>query len=895
MAAVGKVVQVIGQAVLHGIDGSVKSIYPGDLISIGDVIETMSGSKVILQLANGREITIGANEQLAIDDSLIASFDDLAMDAEDLQNALENGEQLSDEEEETAAGEETGQGIVLNDILEGDTSEGYVGSYLLPSGNITDSTDTDTYSSSGNNNNDTTATEETGSPVYSIAEGETVPPGFVLNPDGSYYIDPTLPDYDYLGDGESVSYDIDIVITYPNGTTENDTLNVVVAGTNDAPVAYAEIISAVEDGTVVTGQLTATDPDVNDTLTFAIDSASVPEGFTLNEDGTYTFDPSSYDYLAEGEQTVLTIDYTVTDSAGEISYESITITVTGVNDAPVVSDISFSATEDTSVTISAATLLAQATDIDGDNLSIAGITSVTGGTLVDNGNGTYTFTPDKDFNGEATFEFSVTDGIETVSATAKIDVAAVNDAPVAADAIVETTEDTVLTGTLPVASDIDADSVTYALDGDAAHGAVVINSDGTYTYTPAENYNGEDSFSYTVSDGKGGTNTYNIYVSVAPANDAPTAADTTIATDEDTVVTGTLPAAADIDGDDVTYSLDTDAAHGTVTVNADGTYTYTPADNYNGDDSFSYTVSDGKGGTNTYNVAISVGAVNDAAVLGSDVKDLTEGNDVLTTGGLLSISDVDSAVEFVAQTDTQGTYGKFSIGTDGAWTYATDTNMNSLADGETVTETFTVRSADGTETTVTVNITGTNDAATVSSDTVNLTESDTILTTGGVLSITDVDSAAEFVAQTDTQGAYGKFSIGTDGTWTYATDTNMNSLADGETVTETFTVRSADGTETTVTVNITGTNDAAVVSSDVKDLTEGNDVLTTGGLLSISDVDSAAEFVAQTDTQGSYGKFSIGTDGAWTYATDTNMNSLAEGETVTETFTVRSADGTETT
>uniref|UniRef100_UPI0026E936C8 VCBS domain-containing protein n=1 Tax=Seleniivibrio woodruffii TaxID=1078050 RepID=UPI0026E936C8 len=254
----------------------------------------------------------------------------------------------------------------------------------------------------------------------------------------------------------------------------------------------------------------------------------------------------------------------------------------------------------------------------------------------------------------------------------------------------------------------------------------------------------------------------------------------------------------------------------------------------------------------------------------------------------------DSAAEFVAQTDTQGSYGKFSIGTDGTWTYATDTNMNSLAEGETVTETFTVRSADGTETTVTVNITGTNDAAVVSSDTVNLTESDTILTTGGVLSITDVDSAAEFVAQTDTQGTYGKFSIGTDGTWTYVTDTNMNSLAEGETVTETFTVRSADGTETTVTVNITGTNDAAVVSSDVKDLTETNAILTTGGVLSITDIDSAAEFVAQTDTQGSYGKFSIDAEGNWKFTTSSAFNELNVGDSYTETFKVAAADGTET-
>ncbi|WP_148710201.1 VCBS domain-containing protein, partial [Pseudomonas lini] len=114
----------------------------------------------------------------------------------------------------------------------------------------------------------------------------------------------------------------------------------------------------------------------------------------------------------------------------------------------------------------------------------------------------------------------------------------------------------------------------------------------------------------------------------------------------------------------------------------------------------------------------------------------------LTTNGSLSISDVDSPATFVAQTNTAGSYGQFSIGTDGAWSYVADSAHNEFVAGTTYTDTFAVSSADGTLTSVTVHITGTNDAAVLSSASITLTETDAPLTTNGSLSISDVDSPA---------------------------------------------------------------------------------------------------------------------------------------------------------
>ncbi|KNH15696.1 hypothetical protein ACS77_28735, partial [Pseudomonas syringae] len=293
-------------------------------------------------------------------------------------------------------------------------------------------------------------------------------------------------------------------------------------------------------------------------------------------------------------------------------------------------------------------------------------------------------------------------------------------------------------------------------------------------------------------------------------------------------------------------------------------------------------------------VTVHILGTNDAAVLSADIANLTETNAPLSTNGTLTISDVDSAATFVAQPNTAGSYGQFSIGTNGAWSYVADSAHNEFVAGTTYTDSFAVSSADGTLTSVTVHILGSNDAAVLSSASITLTETDAVtdISTSGTLTISDVDSAATFVAQSNTVGSYGQFSIGTDGAWSYVANSAHNEFVAGTTYTDTFAVSSADGTFTSVTVHILGTNDAAVLSADIANLTETNAPLTTNGTLTISDVDSAATFVTQTNTAGSYGQFSIGTNGAWSYVADSAHNEFVAGTTYTDTFAVSSADGT---
>ncbi|MFP5418618.1 MAG: retention module-containing protein, partial [Gammaproteobacteria bacterium] len=376
----------------------------------------------------------------------------------------------------------------------------------------------------------------------------------------------------------------------------------------------------------------------------------------------------------------------------------------------------------------------------------------------------------------------------------------------------------------------------------------------------------------------------------ATGNTAPVTSLADVTVTEDTSVSvAVLDYVSDADGDSLTL-LSASAAHGTIVINPDGSITYTPDPDFNGVDTIVYTVSDGVNEPSTGSITANVTPVNDPAIItGQNAGTVTEDVTVTTSGTLTVIVPDAGEAGFVAQPSTSGAYGTFTLGTDGAWTYALDNanaTVQALGAGQTLTETFTVTSLDGTTSSVTVTVNGNNDPAVISSGTGSVTE-DSVLSTSGTLTITDADSGqASFVAQPSTSGAYGTFTLGTDGAWTYALDNanaTVQALGAGQTLTETFTVSSIDGTSSTVTVTINGTNDAAVISSGTGSVTEDGS-LTTAGTLSISDTDAGqASFVAQPSTSGAYGTFTLGTDGAWTYALDNanaTVQALGAGQTL---------------
>ncbi|QDO85946.1 hypothetical protein FM037_25160 [Shewanella psychropiezotolerans] len=350
-------------------------------------------------------------------------------------------------------------------------------------------------------------------------------------------------------------------------------------------------------------------------------------------------------------------------------------------------------------------------------------------------------------------------------------------------------------------------------------------------------------------------------------------------------------------------------------------------------------------GTASHNVIITIVGANDPADItvgqgDSDAGTVTEDGatdtDAVTVemvSGSLTVTDVDTGeAVFQVQSDVaDGNYGSFSIDADGNWTYTLNNDhadVQSLTDGQTLTRTITVTSADGTAShNVIITIVGANDpaditvgqgdsdAGTVTEDGATDTDAVTVEMVSGSLTVTDVDTGeAVFQVQSDVaDGNYGSFSIDADGNWTYTLNNDhadVQSLTDGQTLTRTITVTSADGTAShNVIITIVGANDPADITvgqgdSDAGTVTEDGatdtDAVTVemvSGSLTVTDVDTGeAVFQVQSDVaDGNYGSFSIDADGNWTYTLNNDhadVQSLTDGQTLTRTITVTSADGT---
>jgi len=258
----------------------------------------------------------------------------------------------------------------------------------------------------------------------------------------SYALNNEADNVQQLDQGDTVTDTV--TITSVDGTTHD--LVMTVNGTNDSPVIKTITErAATEDGSPVTGSITATDIDADDSLTF---SAADTDGLTFNQDGSYSFDPghASYQAMAEGETRTISIPVTAEDGHGAADTQNLVITLTGTNDTPTVSGAVTlpGGIEDVSQSFSTIDLLANSDDIDtNDTLSITNVSvDPDQGILTTNTDGTFTFTPKENFNGEVTISYDVTDGIERVATSASINLEAANDAPVITNVTaIEVTED----------------------------------------------------------------------------------------------------------------------------------------------------------------------------------------------------------------------------------------------------------------------------------------------------------------------------------------------------------------------------------------------------------------------------------------------------------------------
>jgi large repetitive protein len=332
---------------------------------------------------------------------------------------------------------------------------------------------------------------------------------------------------------------------------------------------------------------------------------------TLNADGSYTYKPND-NYNGPDSFT-----YMANDGDLDSNVATVNITVNAVNDAPVAVDDIKTTPEDTPVEILASDLFQNdstgPTNESGQTLRISAVSGATNGQAELNGAGNVLFTPATNFNGLASFDYTVCDNgtpekCHEGTATVLVTVSAVNDAPVAEAQLVTTDEDMAKDITLG-ASDVENDTLSYTRVSEPAHGTLS-GLGANLTYRPDPNYNGPDSFTFKANDGELDSNDATVDITVNVVNDAPEAVDDSYSTDVDTAlnvaVPGVLANDKDLDGDSFTAELVSGPSHGQLTLNANGSFTYSPNANYSGPDSFTYRANDGKTASNTATVSITV-------------------------------------------------------------------------------------------------------------------------------------------------------------------------------------------------------------------------------------------------------------------------------------------------
>ncbi|MGL1666298.1 tandem-95 repeat protein, partial [Vibrio parahaemolyticus] len=299
-----------------------------------------------------------------------------------------------------------------------------------------------------------------------------------------------------------------------------------------------------------------------------------------------------------------------------------------------------------SIIITTEELLSNVDDEDKDTLSVENLIIDKGnGTLVDNGDGTWTFTPQIDDDTEVSFTFDIIDDEDlVVSGSANLDILPINDAPNAENDVITTEEDTAVTiDVLVNDSDVEGDALSIQSASVPSEQGSVDIVDGKLVFTPAENFNGEATITYIVTDGDL-TDEAKVTVTVTPVNDSPVAVDDTTSIQEDTAVTiDVLTNDTDVDGDKLSIeSASVPKEQGTVEV-VDGKLVFTPAENFNGDAEITYTVTDGAL-TDQAKVTVTVNPVNDAPTIKVDaVESITEDAvSIDTVVATLTVRDTDT-------------------------------------------------------------------------------------------------------------------------------------------------------------------------------------------------------------------------------------------------------------
>ncbi len=664
--------------------------------------------------------------------------------------------------------------------------------------------------------------------IVSIAEGNGPAHGnAVVNADGTITY---TPDADYYGPDSLV---FTLTDDTEAGLSAEQTATFTVTPVNDQPeIKDLNYYNTTPEDTSATVTLTVV--DVDNILTDASCYTITSDNQTLIPDSSISIAHVSGTQMAISLTPALNAYgvaiITVVASDGELTAEAeFRLTVTPVNDSPTAADDTAGVDETvgdpagtTSVTVN---ILTNDSDIEPGTLKVIEITNISAGTVKNNGNGTVTYSVDGDFNGTATFDYTIMDiGGATDTATVTVTVAAQNDAPRAEDDEASTSEDNDVTISV-LDNDTDPEGDTLSIDSvtEPSHGTAVIS--GTdIVFSPDDNYNGTDSFSYTVSDGHGGTDTAEVTVTISSVNDAPTIAkypdeeeDWTM--DEDTpkpfsfVVSDVETASESLIITINSLDKDVIANPGIVlSTNEEGqkVITVTPQENQNGVVPVEFTVSDGALSTKvTWNITIL--AVNDAPDI--TTPSITTPEDT-PYPGRVTATDVEGD-ELVFSAGMAPNHGSVTVNEDGTFTYTPNANyVGEDIFGVYVTDCKTEHNLDYGQ--VHVTVTPVNDKPNAVDDTASTAEDTTV-----VIPVTENDLDVDLPGDTLTVISISQPSHGTasavEGGISYVPTADWSG-----TDSFTYTIKDNDGEKdtATVTVMVSPVNDDPHAVNDVAETNE---------------------------------------------------------------------------
>ena len=634
--------------------------------------------------------------------------------------------------------------------------------------------------------------------------------------------------------------------------------------------------------------------------------------------------PNTYNSLAVGEQATITVSYDVTDGVGAPVHTTATVIIDGVNDAPSAGPSqTVNTNEDAAPTT--LNLLLGATDPDTHDVLhinnvhglLPGVT-VSGDSLVIDPSASNGLAAGQHASTVVTYD--VVDGHGGVAhATATIDILGINDAATVGNDSKTVTEGNTAaalnTGGLVSVSDPDAGQ-SFVVPQSNVHGTYgdfSIAADGTWTFTGngahdelSPNDHVQDSFTVTSLDG---TATGTVTIHIDGSEDAPTvgAPLSATATEDDAPFhINLLTGAQDVDNGDVLHVAHPVVTGGGATVAGDSllvdpSFYNSLGAGQSADIVVGYDVVDLFGGSVHQTATIHITGANDAATVGDDSRTVTEGNTAaaLNTGGQVSVVDPDAGQSFVVpQSNVHGTYGDFSIAADGTWTFTGNGAHDELSPNDHVQDSFTVTSLDGTATgTVTIHIDGSEDAPTVGAPlSATATEDDAPFHINLLTGAQDVDNGDVLHVAHPVVTGGGATVVGDS---LNVDPSFYNSLGAGQSADIVVGYDVADSfggsVHQTATIHVTGVNDPAFLSSDVKFVTEGNTAaaLNTNGAVTVIDPDAGeSHTVPQSGVAGTYGTFSIDANGTWSYVGNGAHDELSPLDFVADSFPIASLDGT---